>query len=192
VTLGTAAATGMKSTVIRVAVSGTESTGKTMLAQKLAAHFGEPWAPEFVRDFWEARQGVITAADLDAIARGQIASEEAAAARAHRVVFCDTELITCTLWDDLLFAGSCPDWVRAEAERRARSFALYLLCDTDVPFVPDPQRCFPDPASRERARQLWRTALVSRELPCVEIRGDWAERERTAIAAVERLLAARA
>jgi hypothetical protein len=35
---------------------------------------------------------------------------------------------------------------------------------------------------------MWRDALVSRDLPFVEIRGDWPERERTAIAAVERIL----
>jgi NadR type nicotinamide-nucleotide adenylyltransferase len=174
--------------VLRIAVFGTESTGKTTLAQQLAAHFGEPWAREYVREFWDARGGNIAAADLDAIARGQRANEEAAAARARRLVVCDTELITCTLWNDVLFPGACPGWVRVEAERRARGFALYLLCDTDVPWVPDPQRCFPDTASRERARRRWREALVSRGLPFVEIRGDWAERERVAIAAVERVL----
>lgn len=174
--------------VARIAVFGTESTGKTRLAMRLAEVYGEPWSPEYVREFWEVRQGRITAGDLEAIARGQIAAEEAAVGRARRVVFCDTELLTCTLWDDLLFPGACPEWVRAEAERRARSFALYLLCDADVPYVPDPQRCFPETTARERAGRIWREALVSRGLPRFEVRGDWAERERTAIAAVARLL----
>ncbi|MBL9200516.1 MAG: hypothetical protein JNL39_08415, partial [Opitutaceae bacterium] len=47
---------------------------------------------------------------------------------------------------------------------------------------------FPDGAGRARARDLWRAALASRGLPFVEIRGDWPERARTAIAAVERVL----
>ena len=172
----------------RIAVFGTESTGKTTLAQQLSAHFGEPWSPEFVREFWNAHGGNITAADLDAIARGQIAGEEAAAARARRAVFCDTELLTCTLWDDWLFPAACPVWVRAEAEQRARNFSLWLLCDADIPWAPDPQRCFPDAVSRERGRRLWREALTARGLPCVEIRGDWTARARAAIAAVEELL----
>jgi HTH-type transcriptional regulator, transcriptional repressor of NAD biosynthesis genes len=176
--------------LIRIAVFGTESTGKTRLAQHLAERFGEPWAPEFVRDYWEARAGRIGPGDLDAIARGQIAAEEAAAARAKRILFSDTELLTCTLWDDLLFPGTCPPWVRAEAERRARGYARYLLCDADVPFAPDPQRCFPDGPGRERARRIWREALESRGLPFVVIRGEWTERERTAVAAVEEILAA--
>lgn len=172
----------------RIAVFGTESTGKTWLAQRLAACFDAPWSGEFAREFWDTHGGVITDADLDAIARGQIANEEGAASGARDVVFCDTELITCTLWNDLLFPGKCPAWVREEAERRARGFALYLLCDADVPFVADPQRCFPDLTSRETARATWRAALASRKLPFVEIRGDWAAREHSAIVATKKIL----
>lgn len=175
--------------VKRIVVFGTESTGKTWLAERLATHFGEPWSAEHAREFWDAHGGLITARDLDAIGRGQIANEEAAAARARRVVFCDTDLLTCTLWNDALFPGACPPWVREEAERRSRRNALYLLCDADVPFVPDPQRCFPDDAARQRVNRMWRAALVERGLPFAEIRGEWAERERAAVEAVERILA---
>lgn len=171
----------------RVVVTGTESTGKTWLAQKLAAHFGEPWAAESAREFWD-RHGGITAGDLDELDRDQVKNEEAAVARARRVVFFDTDLITCVVWNDLLFPGACPAWVREEAERRSRLVSLYLLCDADVPFAPDPQRCFPDAASREKARRLWREEMLRRRLPVVEIKGDWPERERAAIAVVQQLL----
>ncbi len=174
---------------LRIVLFGPESTGKTSLAAKLAAHFGEPWSPEFVREFWDTHGGVITAADLEAIARGQVAGEDAAVARAHCAVFCDTELLTCVLWDDLLFPAACPAWARTEAERRVRGVALWLLCDTDLPWSPDPQRCFPDAAGRAMCRQLWRDALTTRGLPFVEICGDWPAREARAIAAAEELLA---
>jgi HTH-type transcriptional repressor of NAD biosynthesis genes len=172
---------------LRVAIFGAESTGKTTLAEMLAAHFGEPWSPEFVREYWETHGGVITAGDLDAIARGQIAAEDAAAGRAQRIVFHDTELMTCVLWDDLLFPGACPPWVRAEAEQRARGIALWLLCDTDLAWSPDPQRCFPDGEGRAMCRQLWRETLVSRRLPFVEIHGDGAARAAQAVAAVNKI-----
>jgi NadR type nicotinamide-nucleotide adenylyltransferase len=174
----------------RIAIFGTESTGKTTLAERLATHFAEPWAPEFVREFWDMNHGRVLATDLDAIARGQIANEVVATAKATRVVFCDTELITCTLWNDALFPNACPAWVREQADLRATNYALYLLCDTDIPFAPDPQRCFPDSESRENARKLWRHALVSRGVPFVDIRGEWAQRERTAIEAVEQVMSA--
>lgn len=174
--------------VMRIALFGTESTGKSSLAERLAAHFGEPWSREYVREFWDAHEGRIVGADLEAIARGQIAGEEEAAAQARRVVFHDTELVTNVLWADLLFPGQCPAWVRAEAERRSCGMALYLLCAPDVPFVPDPQRVFADEEARRQSGKRWRAALVERGLRFVEIAGGWERREARAIEAVSALL----
>lgn len=181
----------MKDLPLRIAVFGTESTGKTMLAQSLAKHFGEPWAPEFVREFWDIKRGKILGSDLGTIALGQMANEDFTWSRAKRVGFSDTELLTNVLWADLLFPGECPPWVREEATRRSQEFALYLLCEPDVPWAPDPQRAFPDEASRQKCGELWRETLVTRGLPFVEIRGGWAERERTAVEAIERVLVSR-
>lgn len=173
----------------RVVLFGTESTGKTGLAERLASRFGAPWSPEYVREFWEARDGRILATDLEAIARGQLAAEERAlASAAGGLVLHDTDLLTCTLWNDVLFPGACPAWVRAEAEGRARAVDLYLLCAADVAFAPDPQRCFPEPERRAWSAGRWREALVVRQLPFAEIAGPWELREARAVAAVGGLL----
>lgn len=172
--------------VRRVAVFGPESTGKTRLAEKLAARFGEPCVPEYARQFWDEHGG-ITLQDIPRIAHRQAELEDAAAAGAKRVVICDTEALTTVLWSDLLY-GETPGLVRMSAELRAPRYDLYLLLNTDVPYAPDPQRIFSDEAGRAKCFALWREALVSRGLRFVEIRGDWAEREAKAIAAVEHLL----
>lgn len=177
------------SDVLRLALFGTESTGKSALAEKLAAHFSEPWSPEYVRQFWEDHDGRIEARDLDAIARGQIAGEERAAAQARRIVFHDTELVTNVLWADVLFPGECPSWVREEAETRSRRMSLYLLCAADVPFAPDPQRVFTDDTARQASARQWRDELGRRGLNFIEVAGGWAEREARAIAAVNALFA---
>ena len=70
--------------VKRIVVFGPESTGKTTLARRLAEYLGEPWAEEFVREFWDIRGGKIIAEDLGTIALGQIANEDRAAAAAQR------------------------------------------------------------------------------------------------------------
>lgn len=170
----------------RVAVYGPESTGKTMLAEKLAAHFAAPLVAEYAREFWD-RHGAITLGDIPAIAREQGRREDAAAAGGVRLVVCDTEVLTTVLWSDLLY-GTCPDDIRRGADQRAKNYALYLLLDVDVPFAPDPQRCFPDPADRDKAMRVWRGALDRRQLSYELIRGGWAEREAQAVAAVSRLL----
>jgi NadR type nicotinamide-nucleotide adenylyltransferase len=176
------------SAALQVALFGTESTGKSSLAEKLAAHFDEPWSPEYVRTYWDEHDGKIEASDLDMIARGQLAGEDEAMAYAKRVVFHDTELLTNVLWADILFPGACPEWVRSEAEARSRRMTLYLLCAPDIPFAPDPQRVFADEGARAASALRWREMLVRRGLPFVEITGDWNQREARAIAAIKELL----
>jgi len=188
--------------VLRIAVFGPESTGKSELATRLGVRFGAPVVAEYAREFWDAH-GAIGLEDMVPIAREQWRREDEAVARAAqchplgdtstgapRLVICDTDALTTMLWSDLLY-GTTPDEVRRGAEKRCRNYALYLLLDTDVPFAPDPQRCFPDPADREKCRRIWLGALERRQLPYGWIRGDWAERERAAIAAVNECLRSR-
>lgn len=189
------------SEVLRIAVYGPESTGKTELAAKLGAHFGAPVVAEYAREHCDAQGGVLGLEDMVPIAREQWRREDEAVARAagqfavlrqigasaRPLVICDTDALTTMLWSDLLY-GTTPDEVRRGAEKRCRNYALYLLLDTDVPFAPDPQRCFPNPEDREKCRRVWHGALERRHLPYTWIRGDWAEREPAAIAAVEECL----
>jgi NadR type nicotinamide-nucleotide adenylyltransferase len=172
----------------RIAVYGPESTGKTQLAEKLAAHFNAPLVTEYARERWD-QQGALGLEDMLPIAREQWRREDAAAAAGGPLVICDTDALTTMLWSDLLY-GTCPDELRREAEKRSKNYALYLLLDIDTPFAPDPQRCFPDPADREKCRRIWRGALERRHLPFVDIRGDWAAREAAAIAAVTAVIRA--
>jgi NadR type nicotinamide-nucleotide adenylyltransferase len=167
----------------RVCLFGPESTGKTTLARRLAERFETVAVPEYARPLLEAQGGRIEPEDIPRIARGQLASEEALARNARGVLFCDTDLLTTTIWSDVLF-GSCPEWVRLEAGRR--TYDLYLLLDVDVPWMTDVVRYLPD--QRRAFFDRCRLALEERGRPFVVITGDWERRLTTAIAAVERLL----
>jgi len=182
----------MSPLIRRIAVFGPESTGKTTLAEKLAAHFDAPLVTEYAREYWDAHGG-IRAEDIPTIAREQWRREDAVLLRqtsagqtASNLIICDTEALTTVLWSDLLYGG-CPEEVRREAEARCNNYALYLLCDIDLPFAPDPQRCFPDPTDRKEAMILWRAALQQRGLPHVLISGTTTERDRQAIEAVKKI-----
>jgi NadR type nicotinamide-nucleotide adenylyltransferase len=167
----------------RICVYGPESTGKSTLAAYLARELETVHVPEYARTLIEMKRGEVTLEDIERIARGQMASEEALARRANRVLVCDTDLITTTIWSHVLF-GECPEWIREEAVRR--TYDLYLLCDVDVPWVDDVVRYLPQ--ERRSFFERCRAELEARGRPYVEIRGDWDARQRRALEAVRALL----
>jgi NadR type nicotinamide-nucleotide adenylyltransferase len=170
--------------VRRVAVTGSESTGKTWLAERLANRFHTVWAPEFARQYALHKAAPLDASDVEPIARGQIEAEEAAIARARNVVMLDTDLVSTVVYATHYY-GTCPQWVERAA--RARLAELYLLCEIDVPWVADPAR------DRPNARQLMHALFASRldeyAAHYVIVRGTWEERESSAAAAVDAVLA---
>ena len=176
------------SKIKRVVLFGTESTGKSALAKALASHFDEPWADEFVREFWDRRNGEIRASDLSTVARGQMVNEAVAELTANRILICDTDLLMNVRWAEDLYAGDCPDWVREAADERAGGYALYLFCEPDLGWEVDPQRSFSDRdawlASAERCRAM----LEERGLPWVTVGGRGETRIAAAIKAIEQIL----
>ena len=121
--------------VRRICLTGPESTGKSRIAVRLAQELGATLVLEYAREYAEARGNRLTAADVEAIARGQIANEERAAGAP--LVVLDTDLISTVVYARHYY-GSCPAWIEEEARRRRADF--YLLLDTDVEWTPDAAR----------------------------------------------------
>jgi NadR type nicotinamide-nucleotide adenylyltransferase len=166
----------------RVCLFGPESTGKSVLAQDLARHYHTCFVSEYARGLLDHQGGRCDPEDIPRIVRGQIASEEALARQANRLLFCDTDPLTSLIWSEWLF-GDCPQWIRDVAARRA--YPLTLLLDVDVPWVDDQQRFFQN--QRQAFFDRCREALEAHARPYVVIRGDWGARMRAACAAVEGL-----
>lgn len=173
--------------VRRVCVFGPECTGKTTLARRLAEHFDTVWAHEYARPLLDRKGGVCDFDDIERIARGQDAAIRALEPQANRVLFTDTDALSTMLWSDELF-GRVPAEVAAIAADQ--EFDLTLLCDVDVPFVPDPQRHFPEADARRAFFERCEQALVESRRRFVVLRGTWEERERVAIERVESVLRA--
>jgi nicotinamide riboside kinase len=85
--------------IVKIAIIGPESTGKSTLVQLLATHFNAPFVPEFARTYLKKKHPPnYDFADLEAIARGQISAMAEAEKRAEKRVFFDTDLITLHIW----------------------------------------------------------------------------------------------
>jgi NadR type nicotinamide-nucleotide adenylyltransferase len=170
--------------VRRVALVGAESTGKTTLAQALAAQFETVWSPEYARAYLLARGGVCTEADMHVIAQGQAESEERLARQANRVLIGDTNVLTTQLWYEHYFGPPPAALRQLAAERRAH---LYLLCAPDVPWVADELR--DSPGERAWFHQHFQQELAATGAPVVTLSGPFEARLAPALAAVRDLLA---
>lgn len=173
---------------LRIVVTGSESTGKTTLARRLAAWLGTVWVPEFSRRYAETKPAPLDASDVLPIAQGTLLVEDAIAPEANGgVIVLDTDLAST-----LVYARHYYDLVPEEVEARwrERTVALYLLCHPDVPWIADGVRDQPD--ERERIHDMFAAQVAASGAPVVDVDGtDWEAREAIARDAVRRLLPAR-
>ncbi|MVW75773.1 AAA family ATPase [Pseudomonas xionganensis] len=168
-------------------LTGPESSGKSWLAAEIQNEFGGLVVGEYVRHFIEVEQRDTCYADIPAIARGQLAWEDAARAASPELLILDTHLLSNILWSQTLF-GDCPDWLHGELLKR--QYDLHLLLDPqDVPWVDDGQRCQPQLTQRQDFHRRCQRWLQQHRQAWQPIAGDWdARRERT-VATLKRWLA---
>ncbi|HNK29966.1 MAG TPA: AAA family ATPase [Ferruginibacter sp.] len=172
---------------------GPESTGKSMLSEKMAAHYGTIWVKEYAREYLLTHGKNYSFENLLDIARGQIREEEAgirtlqslqAGSRNQKPLFIDTDMYVMKVWCEFVF-DKCHHWILNRIAER--HYDLYLLCNIDVPWVEDELREYPDLESRRKLYHYYKDLLVNQHVPWVEISGDYEERLQKAIAAVDAL-----
>jgi NadR type nicotinamide-nucleotide adenylyltransferase len=120
-----------------VVITGAESTGKSMLARQLSQHFNGRFFPEYAREYLESKGAEYEFNDLEKIATMQQTQMEEAITFKTSFVFFDTWLIITKVWFEVVY-GWVPPWIQ-EAIRRA-PVDLFLLCENDIPWIPDPLR----------------------------------------------------
>jgi NadR type nicotinamide-nucleotide adenylyltransferase len=167
----------------KIAITGPESTGKSMLAGQLADHYRTVWVPEYAREFINNLDRPYNQADILEIAKGQIRSETAICRQASELLICDTELIVTKIWSDVKF-GNCDPWILNTIQNH--KYNLYLLCDIDIPWAEDPQR--EHPHLRVHLFSLYKEELQTRKFPFFIVSGLGRDRLENAIRIVENFL----
>ena len=164
--------------MITICFHGAESTGKSVLAAKLAREFECPWVPEYGRTYCEVRGTDLHMHDLFEIAEGQAIAIEVAQAGLSPLLIVDTDHLMTSAWAEMLFS-EIPEELLAYPKAD-----LYLLFTPDVPWIDDGTRFFGKGPLRSRFAALAKQALVRSGVPYRIITGTWAEREAAARAAI--------
>jgi NadR type nicotinamide-nucleotide adenylyltransferase len=127
--------------IIKIAITGSESTGKSFIAKGLSDYYRAPWVPEFARGYLNNLNSPYTEQDILNICKGQSALENSIVAKEARFLFCDTEMLVIKIWSQYKFGHVHPTILAAFNEHH---YDLYLLMDIDLPWEYDPQREHPD------------------------------------------------
>ncbi len=164
----------------RIAITGPESTGKSLLAEALSHHYHTAWVSEYAREYLAHLGRPYRYEDIVEIARGQLAREEQQAMSATNYLFCDTDMLVTYVWSVFKF-GHCDPWI--EKQVHEHTYDYYLLCGIDLPWEPDPLREHPD--QREKLLATYQGELDLRQRPYGLVRGFGEERTQCAIRLID-------
>jgi len=180
----------------KIVIIGPESTGKSTLCEQLAGYYKTAWCPEYAREYLLARGKKYDYDDLLTIAKGQVALEDEYIAMTNtpgsrltthdsRLLFIDTDMYVMKVWSEFVF-GKCHRYILDQIIER--KYDLYLLCNTDLPWVKDELREYPDLLTRQKLFHIYKDILINQPVPWVEISGNNEERLQRAIRTVNKIL----
>jgi len=118
----------------RVAVIGSELSGKNDLVQQLSTHFETSYVSNYTESLLKTRMHNIKdyslkdlkSEDISTIARGQMASEKALTRQARKVLFSNSDLISIKHTSEFLFKTS-PNWIDDAITQQ--NYDFYILLD---------------------------------------------------------------
>ena len=174
------------SAIVKIAIFGPESTGKTTLAKQLADYFDTVWAPEYAREYLQKKLDevgqICQPEDLLPIAIGQTKLENDKLLTANRYLFCDTCLLVTKVFSEINYNFCDPILDKAA---RKHKYDLFFLTDIDVPWEDDGLR--DQPNKREAQFNIFKESLVHNKKPFVVLSGNAETRFEKAKIIIENL-----
>jgi nicotinamide riboside kinase len=124
--------------MIKIAITGPESSGKTTLCRQLAKEYLCQWIPEYAREYL-ANKSEYSLSDLDIMAKEQFNRWQSA--ENQNLVIYDTEMLVYKIWSQVKFGQTTEVidklYVQQEIDH-------YFLCKPDIPWEYDPLRENPE------------------------------------------------
>ena len=121
-----------------ICLIGAECTGKTTLAQALAARLGGLWVPEYLRSFTDLHGRTPEQREQLGVLQEQVRMETAmlntARSKECAWVFCDTVPLLTAVYSDHVFGDAS---LYPQAHGLHARYALTLLLESDIPWVAD-------------------------------------------------------
>ena len=124
--------------MIKIAITGPESSGKTTLCRQLAKEHHCQWIPEYAREYL-ANKSEYSLSDLDLMAQEQCKRWQSA--ENQNLVIYDTEMLVYKIWSAFKFGQTTEVIDRLYLQQEIDH---YFLCKPDIPWEYDPLRENPE------------------------------------------------
>lgn len=167
--------------VKKICFYGPESTGKSTMANKMAAKFNTVFVPEVARELIFSNEFSIE--DIKRIGYAQNHRVKDKLREANKLLFCDTDIITTKIYSRHYLNAIPPELDELEKEFQ---YDHYFLFDIDVPWVADHLRDLGE--QREVMLRQFRDALEQRNIPYQWVRGTYEEREQFLTNEIKKIL----
>ena len=163
----------------KVCIAGSESTGKSVLTERLAGYYKTVFVPEAARDI-VTTTAACTIDDLYTIADVHASAIIETVSHANKLLFADTDITITKSYAAFLFGITIvtEDWVN-EANR----FDLYLFLETDCNYIQDGTRL--DEERREKLSRSHKKEFARQGISYHTINGNWEERFHSAIKIID-------
>ena len=156
--------------VKKIVLLGTESTGKSTLTEKLAAHFNAGYVPEMAREILEKTEDC-KPEHLVEIAVLHANTILTKLKEANRLLFIDTDINITRSYSKFLFNETlhCDRWIED-----ANKADLYIFLEPDCEFVQDGTR-LPN-EERLRLNFFHKEQIKQAGITYFSVNGNWEER----------------
>jgi len=167
--------------VKKICFYGSESTGKSTMAKKMAARYQTEFVPEVAREIITSND--FTIEDIIKIGHAQTQRVIDKTKTANKLLFCDTDLITTAIYSQQYLHQVPP--ALYELEKQVH-YELYFLFDIDVKWVEDGLRDLGN--KREAMFEKFKGELKKRNIPYILVSGNYEHREQFITEKLEALI----
>lgn len=162
--------------MIRIALTGPESSGKTTLANALGDRLGYRVFEEFARVYLLNLNRDYQREDLDAIADGHYQRFNDSQEEMQLI---DTDFVVMKIWSEVKYGTAS---AKILAHLNAHYFDLHILCSPDIPWEADALR--EHPTRREELFERYLYELEKNNKPFIIVSGSLEERIEKSLKAI--------
>lgn len=158
----------------RVAIIGTESTGKSTLVKKLAKYYNTNYVHEVGRDYCKKYSNLLTEEMFNFVAMEHALLQRKKAEESNKVLFVDSDATVTQYYLDMYFRGKKSPLI--EEAIKLQNYDLVIYLEPDLPWIADGYRFAGEQNQRIENNDRLKRMYQERGIKFEVVKGSYTER----------------